>query len=61
VETFIPMLLQDVDSIDGARLKRAVLIGDHHQLPPIIQNMALQKFAHLDQSLFARCVRAWGG
>ena len=54
VETFIPMLLQDVDPIEGCRLKRVVLIGDHHQLPPIIQNMALQKFSHLDQSLFSR-------
>jgi hypothetical protein len=43
--------------MDGARLKRVVLIGDHNQLPPIIQNMALQKFSHLDQSLFARFVR----
>lgn len=54
VETFIPMLLQDVDAMDGARLKRVVLLGDHHQLPPIVQNMALQKFSRLDQSLFAR-------
>jgi intron-binding protein aquarius len=36
------------------RLQRLILIGDHHQLPPVVQNMALQKFAHLDQSLFAR-------
>jgi hypothetical protein len=48
------MLLQDVDAMDGARLKRVVLLGDHHQLPPIVQNMALQKFSRLDQSLFAR-------
>jgi intron-binding protein aquarius len=57
VETFIPMLLQEVDPIEGCRLKRVVLIGDHHQLPPIIQNQALQKYARLDQSLFARFVR----
>jgi intron-binding protein aquarius len=27
------------------------------QLPPVVQNMALQKYAHLDQSLFTRFVR----
>ena len=32
VETFIPMLLQDIDLVDGCRLKRGVLIGDHHQV-----------------------------
>ena len=24
------------------RLKRVILIGDHNQLPPVVQNMALQ-------------------
>eukprot|EP00775_Hariotina_reticulata_P014486 gene14486-14606_t len=56
VETFIPMVLQRQE--DGvARLKRVVLIGDHHQLPPVVQNMAFQKYSHLDQSLFARFIR----
>ena len=41
VETFIPMLLQP--SQEGkSRLKRVVLIGDHNQLPPVVQNMAIQ-------------------
>jgi hypothetical protein len=31
--------------------------GDHHQLPPVVQNMAFQKYSHLDQSLFARFIR----
>ena len=31
--------------------------SDHHQLPPVVKNMALQKYAHLDQSLFTRLVR----
>ena len=34
-----------------------VLIGDHNQLPPVIQNMAFQKYSRMDQSLFARFVR----
>lgn len=43
---------------DGvARLKRVILIGDHHQLPPVVKNMAFQKYSHLDQSLFTRFVR----
>jgi intron-binding protein aquarius len=57
VETFIPMLLQNHDKVEGCRLKRVILIGDHHQLPPVVKNMAFQKYGHLDQSLFARFVR----
>jgi len=56
IETFIPLLLQRQE--DGvSRLKRVVLIGDHHQLPPVVQNMAIQKYAHLDQPLFTRFIR----
>jgi len=56
IETFIPMLLQRHE--DGiSRLKRVVLIGDHHQLPPVVKNQAFQKYSHLDQSLFTRFVR----
>lgn len=56
IETFIPLVLQQAQ--DGlSRLKRVVLIGDHHQLPPVIQNMALQKYSHMDQSLFTRFIR----
>lgn len=43
IETCIPLLLQPVEA--GNRLKRLVLIGDHNQLPPIVQNMTLQKYA----------------
>jgi intron-binding protein aquarius len=57
VETLIPMLLQDSDPVDGSRLKRVVLIGDHHQLPPVVKHLAFQKFSKLDQSLFTRFVR----
>lgn len=43
---------------DGvSRLKRMILIGDHHQLPPVIKNMAFQKFCNMEQSLFTRFVR----
>lgn len=56
IETFIPMLLQAPE--DGLnRLKRVVMIGDHHQLPPVVKNMALQKYSNLDQSLFTRFIR----
>jgi len=58
VETFIPMVLQNPDAATGkSRLKRVVLIGDHHQLPPVVKNAAFQKYSRLDQSLFARFVR----
>jgi intron-binding protein aquarius len=49
--------LQDSDPVDGSRLKRVVLIGDHHQLPPVVKHLAFQKFSKLDQSLFTRFVR----
>ncbi|KAI1730104.1 AAA domain-containing protein [Ditylenchus destructor] len=56
VETFIPLLLQDPH--DGRyRLKRWIMIGDHHQLPPIVQNVAYQKYSNMEQSLFARFIR----
>ena len=57
IETLIPMLLQDSDAVEGSRLKRVVLLGDHKQLPPIIQNQALQKYCKFEQSMFARFVR----
>uniref|UniRef100_H2ZD58 Intron-binding protein aquarius n=1 Tax=Ciona savignyi TaxID=51511 RepID=H2ZD58_CIOSA len=56
IETFIPLLLQN--PMDGYnRLKRWIMIGDHHQLPPVIKNLAFQKFSNMEQSLFARLVR----
>lgn len=42
IETFIPMLLQRQE--DGhARLKRVILIGDHHQLPPVVKEHGISK------------------
>ncbi|MFH4976082.1 hypothetical protein AB6A40_002791 [Gnathostoma spinigerum] len=56
VETFIPLLLQNPQ--DGrSRLKRWIMIGDHHQLPPVVQNVAFQKYSNMEQSLFSRFVR----
>jgi intron-binding protein aquarius len=50
-----PLIQRQEDGV--SRLKRVVLIGDHHQLPPVVKNMAFQKFSHLDQSLFTRFIR----
>merc|ERR1719193_334609 len=56
IETFIPLLLQNPE--DGTnRLKRWIMIGDHHQLPPVVKNMAFEKFSNMEQSLFTRFVR----
>ncbi|KAH9492128.1 hypothetical protein Btru_048680 [Bulinus truncatus] len=56
IETFIPLLLQNPKDGNN-RLKRWIMIGDHHQLPPVIKNMAFQKFSNMEQSLFTRLVR----
>ena len=63
IESFIPLLLQrgeaDGSSSRTCRLKRVSLMGDHNQLPPVIQNMTFAKYSSLDQSMFARLIR-WG-
>ncbi|KAI4274579.1 MAG: hypothetical protein LQ337_003847 [Flavoplaca oasis] len=56
IENFIPLALQN--PIEGQLpLQRIVLCGDHLQNSPIIQNLAFEKFANLEQSLFLRFVR----
>jgi intron-binding protein aquarius len=72
IESFIPLLLQrggtstnnrnstgteNGNTQSNCRLKRCCIIGDHHQLPPVIQNMSLAKYSRYDQSLFARMIR----
>lgn len=57
IETFIPLLLQNPDHNGNNRLKRWIMIGDHHQLPPVIKNMAFQKYSNMEQSMFARLVK----
>jgi intron-binding protein aquarius len=53
IESFIPLTLQHPQNDDNP-LQRIVLIGDHHQNPPVIQNAALKQ---MEQSLFTRLVR----
>ena len=58
VETFIPLLLQPHDTdLNSSPLSRIILIGDHHQLPPIVQSQSLSKYSRMDQSLFSRFIR----
>lgn len=61
IETFIPLLLQrgetDATSAKNGRLKRYCLIGDHNQLPPVVQNASFAKYSNLDQSMFLRLIR----
>ncbi|KAJ1503061.1 hypothetical protein HMI54_002450 [Coelomomyces lativittatus] len=47
IETFVPLSL-------SRRLKRVVMIGDHRQLPPVVQCPSLQAMA---DSLFVRLIR----
>lgn len=56
IENFIPLALQKPQ--DGnLPLQRVVLVGDHLQNSPIIQNLAFRQYANLEQSLFLRLVR----
>jgi intron-binding protein aquarius len=56
IENFIPLALQDPKNGE-LPLQRIVLVGDHLQNSPIIQNLAFRQYANLEQSLFLRLVR----
>lgn len=58
IESFIPCAMQNPDPKTGELpLKRIVLVGDHLQNSPIVQNHALRDYANLEQSLFLRLIR----
>ncbi|OCT46083.1 Intron-binding protein aquarius [Cladophialophora carrionii] len=58
IESFIPCAMQMPDVKTGELpLKRIVLVGDHLQNSPIIQDLALRQYANFEQSLFLRLVR----
>ena len=60
LESCIPLVLQrPLHSRKGGinPLKRVILVGDHLQNSPVVQNRALAHYANLDQSLFLRLVR----
>ncbi|TPP40894.1 Intron-binding protein aquarius [Fasciola gigantica] len=57
IETFIPLLLQNPDLSGRNRLKRWIMIGDHHQLPPVVKNQAFNNYSNMGQSLFTRLVK----
>ena len=61
IENFIPFVLQKPRIEDGKApenpLQRIVLVGDHLQNSPVIQNNALKTYANLEQSLFQRLIR----
>ncbi|TKX26436.1 pre-mRNA-splicing factor-like protein 1 [Elsinoe australis] len=56
IETFIPFALQKPTSGTNP-LQRIVLVGDHLQNAPVVQNDAFRSHSHLDQSLFRRLIR----
>ena len=65
IENFVPLALQNPREMKNRHagkekdmpLQRVVLVGDHLQNSPIIQNAAFSQYANLEQSLFLRLVR----
>ena len=61
IENFIPFVLQSPKTTEGhppeSQLKRIVLVGDHLQNSPVIQNAAYRTYANLEQSFFQRLIR----
>nr|POF18505.1 intron-binding protein aquarius [Quercus suber] len=57
-ESFIPLVMQKASDASGSHtLQRVVLVGDHLQNSPVIQNAAFRSYANLEQSLFRRLIR----
>nr|POE89766.1 intron-binding protein aquarius [Quercus suber] len=57
-ESFIPFVLQNSSDVNPSHgLQRVVLVGDHLQNSPVIQNAAFRSYANLEQSLFRRLIR----
>ncbi|OAG08022.1 uncharacterized protein CC84DRAFT_1194383 [Paraphaeosphaeria sporulosa] len=56
IENFIPLALQNPQN-NELPLQRIVLVGDHLQNSPVIQNLAFRQYANLEQSMFLRLVR----
>ncbi|KAK5705717.1 hypothetical protein LTR17_021405 [Elasticomyces elasticus] len=54
-EGFVPFVMQD--GKNGGGLQRVVLVGDHLQNSPVVQNAALRGYGKLEQSLFQRLSR----
>lgn len=57
VETFVPLVMQKANVGESPRLKRVCLIGDHNQLPPVVKNLAINRFSNFSQSLFTRLIQ----
>ncbi|KAK5723097.1 hypothetical protein LTR17_013967 [Elasticomyces elasticus] len=55
-EGFVPFVMQDGKN-GGGGLQRVVLVGDHLQNSPVVQNAALRGYGNLEQSLFQRLMR----
>ena len=55
IDTFIPLVFGATDKVSS--LKRIVLLGDHHQLPPVVRNPGVREFSHMGRSLFERLIR----
>lgn len=56
-EGFVPLAMQKAREKSGEGLQRVVLVGDHLQNSPVIQNAAFRSYANLEQSLFQRLIR----
>ncbi|PVU89006.1 hypothetical protein BB561_005611 [Smittium simulii] len=54
IEAFIPLCLSS--SSKKSKIKRVIMIGDHHQLPPVVKNTELRNLSNFEQSMFTRFI-----